>query len=184
MFFKQNISVISAKNERLAQELSQMFLVIVEENIEVYSAETGDYVFAYEGLALDDMVNPKEDALMNFSENIPKTFSDDDIVIVFGLGTGYLFDYVAQNTKAQIILWEPKIDILRYCIEFIDLTASLALENVRLVANEAELLQTLNRIFVKEKSAVKVIYPDAYMQLLPENLNKLQSDVTELVIGA
>ena len=103
MFYKQNISAISAKNEMLSQELSQMFLVLAEENMEVYSAETGDYVFSYEGLALDDMVNPKEDAALNFSENVPQNFSENDVVVIFGLGTGYLLDYVAKNTKAKII---------------------------------------------------------------------------------
>ncbi len=184
MFYKQNIAAIALKNETLAQELSQMFLILAQENIEVYSAETGDYVFSYEGLALDDMVNPKEDAALNFAENVPADFSAEDVVILFGLGTGYLLDYIAQNTKSKIILFEPKTDIFRYCAEFIDMTSYFALENLSLAKSEAEVISLLKKLYIPNKTQVKVIYPEAYMQLLPEELDKLQSDVTELIFGS
>lgn len=181
MYFRENLSVISSKNPVLAQELSQMFLVLAEENIEVYRAETGDYVFSYEGLALDDMVNPKEDAGLNFSENVPSDFTNEDIVIVFGLGTGYLFNYTAENTSANIIFWEPKTDIMRYGAEFLDLADNLAKQNVYLVSDEAELSLLLKKLYVKDKSSVVVVYPEAYSQLLPDILDKLLSDVTKFV---
>lgn len=181
MYFRQNSEIISRKNPVLAQELSQMFLVLAEENIEVYRAETGDYVFSYEGLALDDMVNPKEDAALNFSENVPSDFTEDDIVIVFGLGTGYLFNYAVENTSARVILWEPKTDIFRYGAEFLDISENLSKSNVFIVGDELELSLLVKKLYAKEKSSVVVIYPDAYAQLLPDILDKLLSDVTEFV---
>ena len=176
MFLKENIDAISLKNPELAQELSQIYLVQAEENIEVYSSESEKYVFAYEGLVLDDMVDPVEDARLICKENIPDDFTENDMVVVFGLGTGYLLDSVCSTYKAKIVFYEPKIDILRYAIEFIGFKDVFSLPNL-CVSSDEESVYDMVKGFA---GRLAVVYPSAYEQLMPDELDAFLSKMTDL----
>ena len=183
MFYSQNIELVSNKNEKLAQELKQMFLVLAEEKIEVYSAESGDYVFSYDGLVLDDMINPAEAAENIVKENIPDNFTGDDVVIVFGLGAGYLIKNVLNSVSANVILLEPKTDIFRYNIEFVDYTELFSKSNLYIAKDSSEAVSLVKKHVVQNKSNIRIVYPDAYMQLLPEELSALENRLMEIISG-
>lgn len=181
MFFKKNIAALEFKNQQLANELKQIFIVQAEENIEVYQAESGDYIFSYDGLMLDDMIAPDKVAGENFSENVPSDFSNNDIVVVFGLGAGFLFKHAVLSTNSNIILIEPKIDILRYCMEYFDFSEEFLKNNVCVFTDINDAKNAINKLYMPNKSQISVIYPEAYLQLLPDILGEFQSDITKII---
>ena len=183
MFYKKNIEPLEIKNKPLADEASKLFLVLAEENIEKYPAESGEEIFAYEGLLLEDIIDPKATALAIYEENIPSDFSENDIIVVFGLGAGFLLKTVMSKTNSRVILVEPKLDILRYSIEFIDYSTEFSGENLFIAANSDEVFKIVKSIFKRQESNLRIIYPDAYIQLLPEELDSLQTKLTEFVSG-
>lgn len=180
MFFKENLCAISAKNASLAEQLANIYLVNAEENIEVYTAENGDYVFSYDGLVLDDMLNPKEDAMLNCKENIPSDFNSNDTIVVFGLGTGFLLDYTVKNYNSNIVFYEPNLDIFRYAAEFIDLKEIFETPSLCLVANAQEGFAAVKKLVNSTKGRLTVLYPAAYEQLVPDELNTVLSQMTEI----
>ncbi|MCR4881021.1 MAG: hypothetical protein K6A44_03615 [bacterium] len=182
MFFQQNIDAIALKNKPLADKLSEIYLVEVEENIEIYTSETGDYVFSYDGLVLDDMLNPKDYEKLNCEENIPSDFNNSDVIVVFGLGTGYLLDFICKNYTSNIVFIEPKLEILRYAIEFVDFTEEFSDPRVHIAANFEEALKQTNALMKGENSRLTVVYPAAYEQLVPEDLDTILSKMTDLAI--
>ena len=181
MFFKDNLALISEKNPDLAQNLSQIFIVQAEENIEVYMSECGDYVLSYDGLILDDMLAPAELAKKNFEENVPSDYTNNDVVIVFGLGAGYLFKHAVTFTNAKVVLIEPKIDILRYCTEYVDFSNEFAKDNVYIFSDIKLAEFQIKKLYMQDNSHVSVIYPEAYLQLTPDILGEFQNNITKFI---
>ena len=105
------------------------------------------------------------------------------IIVVFGLGAGFLLKTVMSKTNSRVILVEPKLDILRYSIEFIDYSTEFSGENLFIAANSDEVFKIVKSIFKRQESNLRIIYPDAYIQLLPEELDSLQTKLTEFVSG-
>ena len=184
MFYKKNIELLGIKNKILADEISKMFFVFAEENIEPYPTESGDEIFACKGLLLEDIIDPKATSLAIYEENIPKDFNENDIIVVFGLGAGFLLKTVMSKTKSKVVLVEPKIDILRYSIEFVDYSTEFSKDNLFIAKNTDEAFSLVKNMFASKSQGLRIVYPDAYIQLLPEELDSLQTKLTELVSEA
>ena len=181
MYFDENIIALEKKNAKLAQELKQIYLVQAEENIEVYQSESGDYIFSYDGLMLDDISNPIEAAFDNISANVSvKTISPNDIVVVYGLASGYLLKSVCKNISAKIIFLEPKVDILRYGLEFCDFKNEFLLKNIVIASDANQAIEWINKAS-EENQNITVLYPESYLQLLEDELNDFISKVAKIV---
>jgi len=173
--FKNNMLALQNRNSSLHDLLNKMYLVEAEENIEVYKSDSDDFVFAYEGLALDDMGDPVEISKMIINDNI-KDIKSNAKVVVFGLGSGYLFKTLYDSFPGKIMLFEPKLDILRYVLEFVDFSKEFSDERVVVTNKNNEILSEISK-----NDILVLIYPDAYSQLLPEELGNFMGDIAEII---
>ena len=177
--FKKNIEELKKKNKVLARRLQQMSLEEAAEHIEVYEAESKDYIISYDGLALDDIYDPIRVSKTNWNANAPKNMSKYDIVFIFGLGLGYLFKRAYISTDCRIILYEPKIDILRYILEYVDLSNEIADDRVFFTTDKKCALNFVTEKYLSEDKLV-FLYPQAYAQLLTQELISLTDDIVQV----
>lgn len=177
--FKKNIEALKTKNITLAEKLCNISLEEAKENIEVYQAESNDIIITYEGLALDDIYDPIRASKTNWNLNVNKNISKYDIVFIFGLGLGYLFKRAYVNSDSRIILYEPKIDILRYVLEYVDFSQQLSDDRVLVTTDKATALNFLTEKYLSDDT-LYFLYPQAYSQLLTQEMTELTNDIVEV----
>ena len=121
--FENNIKALATKDIELAQKLSNHILSDVPQLVQ----ENGSYNLVYKNVYLHNKLNPLAEAKEIFSqaENTPVS-----IHLVYGLGLGYLFQYVSQQSLGSVILYEPDLNILRIVFTLVDFSKDILKKNV------------------------------------------------------
>ena len=103
------------------------------------------------------------------------------IVIVYGLGLGYVFQYFAQNSKGTVILYEPNLDILRTSFQLVDFSAELKKDNVHVTVDKAE-LDDIVRVKFNLNSYPQMVCIPSYKQIFKEQIDA-DIEAFRLLIG-
>jgi len=177
--FKKNLEALQVKNPQLAKRLSETTFESIKDNIEVYQAESQDVIISYQGLALDDIYDPIRVAKTNWNMNVPKQLKKYDIVVVFGLGLGYLFKRAYISCDSRILMYEPKIDILRYVLEYVDFSKEISDDRVYFTDNRIDALNYITEKYLSEDNLV-FLYPNAYAQLVTQEMSDFTNDIVEV----
>ena len=177
--FNKNLNALKSKNPVLAEKLENISLGDIKDNIEVYQAESGDVIIAYEGLALDDIYDPIRVAKTNWNLNVNNELKKYDIVVVYGLGLGYLFKRAYISCDCRILMYEPKIDILRYVLEYVDFSNEILDDRVYFTTDKVDALNFLTEKYLSDDNLV-FLYPNAYAQLMTNEMAEFTSDVVEV----
>jgi len=177
--FKKNLDALKECNKALAEELENLSLDIAKENIDVYQAESKDIIISYSGLALDDIYDPIREAKTNWNLNVKNKPSKYDIIFIFGLGLGYLFKRAYVNCESRIVLYEPKLEILRYVLEYVDFSEQIADKRVFISTNRNEVRNYLTEKYLSDDQLM-FLFPKAYAQLLTNELTEITNDIVEV----
>ncbi len=101
---------------------------------------------------------------------------DSTIFVVFGLGTGYLPQYLRQVTTAPIIVYEPNIALLRLTLE----SGPLELGDVQIVSNPHDLSLVWGRYSGRRRDVLLLNTP-GYSAAFPEECALLPQTLMRLV---
>lgn len=108
-----------------------------------------------------------------------KEDSENTIHIVYGFGLGYMVDYYLINTKGQIIVYEPDVELLRVVLEIVDFTKQLRSPDL-FIASSIEELKMAYDMFFRYKHKTDVSCLDFYKYHRAGEYNKFLSDLNKL----
>ncbi len=177
--FLKNINAIEKTNSHLAEKLSNISLEEARQDINVYNATSGDLIISYKEKLLDDADNPIEQTKQNWIANTNDNLSKNDIVIVFGLGLGYLFKRAYISSNSKILIYEPNTNILRFVLEYVDFSNELSDKRVFL-ANDEKQFENFFKHNYLSKDKLEFIYPKGYLELNSKELISISDKIIEI----
>ncbi len=177
--FSKNIEALKTKNPVLAQKLQEMTIEEAGENIEVYEAESKDYFISYSGLALDDIYDPIRVAKTTWNINVDFEVNKHDIIVVFGLGLGYIFKRAYVNSNCRVVLYEPKLDIMRFVLEYVDFSDVISDDRVYITCDRKDCLNFITHKYLSTDKLV-FLYPKAYEQLATQEFIEFTNNIVEV----
>ena len=177
--FKKNLDALASKNPSLAKKLQEISIIEAKDDIEVYQAESQDLIISYQGLALDDIYDPKRVSKTNWKMNAPENLGAYDIIVVFGLGLGYLFKRAYISCTSRIVMYEPELPILRFVLEYVDFSNEIADDRVYFTNNKQEALSYISDKYLSDDKLI-FLYPEAYAQLSTSLLAEFTNDIVDV----
>src|SRR5690606_17328524 len=98
------------------------------------------------------------------------------LLVVFGIGTGYLAKYLRQVTSLPVVVFEPNVGLLRLLLE----SGPLDFDDIEIITNHYDLSLIWGRYSGRRRDAV-VINTPGYSMAFPEDCAALSSALTRLV---
>lgn len=172
VMFQKNLEAIREKNPNLAEKLEKIDLEEIKDEIVVAEAETKDLIIGYEGVALHSMVDPLREAKALWNRTIRTEPAKNDVQIIFGLGLGYLFKRAYVSAVSRIYIVEPFINVLRFVLEHVDLSAELSDKRVYITDNTKDVISRLRAQYLQGDKAEFLFLP-AYASLAKSQLEEL-----------
>ncbi len=162
---QKNIAHIDAYDSELANKLLRF--ENEKSNIQLMQSENGEYNLFFQNELLHDAINPTQEA-----NNIASKIEDkESILIIYGLGLGYLADIVAQKfQKAKIIIYEPNFEIISFVLSIAEIDA-LFQKNVVLCQSLDKLLEYVKN-FSTDKTDLSISFLNSYKKLFFEDIKE------------
>ena len=120
--FQKNIELLEKTNKTLALKIKNTSLKKASEKIGALKNENGEYILTMDNKYVDDTPSPVNCAKEIYSQSIKNATTRYDFIVIFGLGLGNLLDYTHEKSLANLILYEPDLNILRFTFEYVDLS--------------------------------------------------------------
>ena len=159
--FNKNITEIKKKNPTLAQQLESMDVDKITD-INVYEAESKDYIISYKNIMLHSAEDPIREAKVMWHKTIKNPLKDNDIQVVYGLGLGYLFKRAYVEAPSKVVIYEPNLDILRFVLENVDFSNELADDRVSLFSNKDDVLDYVEQKYMIGDK-IEVLFVPSYI---------------------
>jgi uncharacterized membrane protein len=109
-------------------------------------------------------------------QKVLTAMTESTLIVVFGIGTGYLAKYLRQVTTAPVIVYEPNVGLLRLLME----SGPLDFDDIQIVTNHHDLSLVWGRYSGRRRDAV-VINTPGYSAAFPEDCASLPQSLTRLV---
>lgn len=176
--FQKNIEKLKLKNPELAKKLEEINISDIK-SIEVFKAESQDFIISYNGNLLHNAVDPIREAKTTWFRSVKNELRKNDIQIIFGLGMGYLFKRAYVSSNSKIFVYEPFIDILRFVLEYVDLSQELAEDRVYITNNYHDLTQKIQNEYLAGDK-LEFLFLNVYVNFAQDDLLKLTNKVLEI----
>lgn len=176
--FKKNIEVLKSKNPRLAKELESIDISSIKD-VEVYRADSEDLILKYRDVNLHNSVDPIREAKSVWLRAIREDLRSTDIQVVLGLGLGYLFKRAYISSDSRIAIYEPFTNVLRFVLEYVDLSAELSEDRIYLTNDRQELLDYISQKYLTGDK-LKLLYLNSYAHLEQQSLIDLSKSIFEV----
>lgn len=157
--FQKNLDVLT--NLALKERLQKISLEESKVGITYCVTPTNDYVLLKDEVASDDLNNPKKMVKETIANNIKTNMKENDIIIAFGIGLGYLLDELYTNFSSKIFIYEPDLLLLHFVLHNIDITTHLKSGRVFITNDLDELLKKISSEYIT-KDKVEVVYLKNY----------------------
>lgn len=177
--FNKNITEIKKKNPTLAQQLESMDVDKITD-INVYEAESKDYIISYKNIMLHSAEDPIREAKAMWHKTIKNPLKDNDIQVVYGLGLGYLFKRAYVEAPSKVVIYEPNLDILRFVLENVDFSNELADDRVSLFSNKDDVLDYVEQKYMIGDK-IEVLFVPSYINFCKDDLINLSSEIYQVV---
>lgn len=156
-----NKNLEALKNTVIQRRLSKISAEESRIGISYCITPTNDYVLLKNDLPTDDLNNPREAAKQMIAKNINHEMKNNDTIIIFGIGLGYLLDEVYQEFPSKIYIYEPDLMLLHFVLSNADISEHLASGRVFITNDMDELLNKLSSTFLT-KDKVEIVYIQNY----------------------
>ena len=177
--FEKNIDAIRLKNPQLAEKLEKINVESIQD-ITVGEAETKDLIIAYKDLALHSTIDPIREANAIWNKAVHTELKKNDIQIIFGLGLGYLFKRAYVNSASKIFLFEPMLEVLRFVLEHVDLSAEFSDKRVYITDNAKDIAEKLTLEYLQGDRAEFLFLP-AYASLEKDTMQDLTTRLVKVL---
>jgi len=169
--FQKNISAIKSKNPDLAAKLENITIDKIKD-IEVFESESKDLLISYKNTMLHSAIDPVREAKAVWNRTITREPVKNDIMVVFGLGMGYLFKRSFINSNSKVFLFEPFLDVLRFILEYVDLSAELSQDRVYVTDNIQDIISKIESVYLSG-DRVEFLFLNSYAALAKDVLSEL-----------
>ncbi len=122
MYFERNINILKTTNPELAELIAN---IRDNNNLKVITSKNGFPSLKAGHITLHSLYDPLKEAA-DWVEYSRERFKDITFFIVFGFGFGYHIVELCKATEKKVIIFEPRLDILKTAFELMDLTALLS----------------------------------------------------------
>ncbi len=139
-------------------------------NFQLIKAASGDVNLVYKNTAIHCNTDPQQEALREFQKL--NNLKSSDIVIIAGLGLGYLLKRVFISSKCKIIVYEPEKEILNFSRQAVDFSGELKSNRVFMTGSFDELNAILSGIY-GYKSTISVLSLQSAGLLYPGEIENL-----------
>ena len=157
--FNKNMEFIN--NVALKRRLEKISPIESRIGISYCVTPSNDYVLLKNDLPADDLNNPRE-AIRKMLQNTIKTeLKENDKIITFGIGLGYLLDEVFNTYKSKIYVYEPDINLLHFVLCNVDISEHLSSGRVYITNDLDELIAKLGSTFLT-KDRVEITFLQNY----------------------
>ena len=157
--FEKNLEAID--NIALKRRLEKISPIESRIGVSYCVTPSNDYVLLKNEHPTDDLNNPREAIKTMIEKNIKQQLNNNDIIITFGIGLGYLLDEVYNRFPSKIFVYEPDINLLHFVLSNVDISEHLASGRVYLTNDIDELTTKLASTFLT-KDKVEILYLQNY----------------------
>lgn len=176
-------SIIEKNLEALTKSNPNLVVKIIDHkvtsNVEFKEAKSKDLVLSVNGYDLDNLNNPQEDSL-NIFNNVKLENSSDNIIIILGLGTGYLFKRFTVSSNSKLIVFEPSLSVIRIVLESIDFSNELSNPNYTIANSFSDISQAFETLY-KQGNKIEVVYNQQYGSLYADVVEKLKTEIKNIL---
>lgn len=177
--FNKNIEALREFNPELAENLSKISIETAQESVTVYQAESEEPIIAYKDNYLDDIKAPFQAAKNIILNQVPADLKQNDIVIIYGMGLGYFFKRAFTEVLSKIVVFEPKIEVLRFVLEYIDFSNELKQKRVRFFNNEEDFAKYLETGYITNDK-IELIYNPGYINFFADEIVKFGGKILKI----
>lgn len=157
--YEKNLQYIN--NESLKRRLSGISEYESKTGISYCMSASNDYVLLKDDIPIDDLQNPREAINKNLEANIKSKMKTTDIIVVFGIGLGYILDEVYNKYSARIYLYEPDIKLLHFVLHNVDISEILMSGRVYITDSLDELIGKIDETYLTQDK-IEVVYLQNY----------------------
>ncbi|MBI5057052.1 MAG: glycosyltransferase [Nitrospirae bacterium] len=143
MFFRKNITALKKVDPGLAGSIEKGRAL---DEHDIVKAKNGMKSLKVDNILLHSLYDPAKEAREWFNHHEEKTKAASSI-FVLGFGLGYHLLELCKKTEKEIIVFEPRLDIIRAAMESVCLTT--VLERVRILTDENPSLSPLGKVGIK-----------------------------------
>lgn len=166
MFLK---NLESLNNIELQTKLSQIPDEKIFTDFGLCPAKSGDYILVKNNIPLENIENPILSIKNALNATIKNEMSPNDIVIIFGLGLGYILDEAFNKFPCRIFVYEPDTSLIKFVLNCADCTKYFNSKRVFITDNEDDFFKKLDATFLP-KDKVEVGYLPQYAALKSQEL--------------
>lgn len=167
--FESNIEILAKKNKALADAIVSPDI----EPVPLEKTKTGDYTFKYNGRYFHSSYDPWKEANQQVEAILKSKF---DWVFLFGMGCSYIPRLLMEKGKEKIIVYEPRLEILKAVLSAVDLKDVLSKDSFYLCHTLNNLGDTV-RNYTEGMEDLLVYYTPPYKQAFSEELRAFTSRV-------
>lgn len=173
--FDKNLE--SLNNEALKRRLRSLDMNNTKEGISyIMTTESNDYIILKNDIPIDDLKNPRKAIAKHFEENIKSEMRPNDIIVIFGIGLGYILDEAFNRYPSKIFLYEPDLNLLHFVLNNVDISEHLSSGRVFISNDIDELINKISEVYIT-KDKVEVVYLPNYAVIRNQDLLVLTQKV-------
>lgn len=177
--FNKNIKALSEFNSELAESLLKITLEKAQEDVTAHQAKSGEPIIAYKDNYLDDIEAPFTMAKSIILNQISDDFGKNDVIIIYGMGLGYFFKRAFTEFPSKILIFEPKIEILRFIFEYVDFSEEIKQKRVRFFNNEDAFAKFLETTYLTNDK-IELVYNPGYINIFTNEMLKFGEKILKI----
>jgi len=140
------------------------------------NAESGDVNLIYKNIPLHSKKNPQQEAMQEFNKLKPDA---DTIIVLTGLGLGYMLKRLVVSSGCKIIVFEPDLNILKFTLQAVDFSDELAGGRVFIVNTPDEAVKMLEGIYQYQNKLISLNLPSAKL-FYAEEIKNLRLELSKI----
>ncbi|MDD3149605.1 MAG: DUF115 domain-containing protein [Candidatus Gastranaerophilales bacterium] len=174
---QKNISQIGLYNPKLQNSLIGHILS-ENDKFQLFQAQSGDVSLLYNDIKVHNEINPQQEAISSFSQ--VKNNTENSILIILGLGLGYLFKRAYMDFKGKIIVYEPNLSLLKFTLECVDFEKELSDKRVQIVSCQMGLIKALKE-FYNYNSTLNAIWLRSATVFYKDEIDYLKTETDSII---
>ena len=176
--FSKNIEELQKVNQNLADCLLDVSFDEARNYIDVTRSQSDDIIFVKDNIPLESIENPIEEAFYNVQSSIKSNMEKFDFIIIYGLGIGYLLDYVFEKYESKIIVIEPDINVMRVAFEIVDYAKYLESGRVFMTTSYDDVYNYISQKYLINDK-IEIVFLKRYMQFYPQEIKEFTEKIYE-----
>lgn len=174
--FNKNLNAID--NMALRRRLEKINPIEARSGITYMVTASNNYILLKDDVPIDDLENPIAAVKKHLKDTIKSEMNSNDIIIVFGIGLGYLLDETFNTYPSKIFVYEPDLQLLHFVLGNVDISEHLASGRVFISNDLDEIISKISSIYMN-KDKLEIVYLQNYAVVRNKELLLLTQRVYE-----